>query len=107
MSETADSSSLGLSGGSQIDPLSEIVTHMHPYMPMRRGEYRATDLTIAGKVERARAMIMRTRMVRDARETPQAAEYFEGIQEAFLASFEEITPDLLADSTKLNFVKCV
>lgn len=80
---------------------------LQAYMPLGRGEFRATDLSVADRIERMKWLVMRTRMVRDRSETPEAREYFDGIQAAFMASFEEVTPDMLADSTQMNFVKCV
>jgi hypothetical protein len=46
-------------------------------------------------------------MIRDRNETPEAEAYFDTIEAAFLTSFEKVTPELLAERTKLNFVKCV
>lgn len=77
------------------------------YMPMTIGEFCATDLTIAGPEDRANYYRMKVRMVRDRRETPEARAYFDGIQAAFEESFENVTPELLADPTAMGLIRCV
>ncbi len=77
------------------------------YMPMTIGEFCATDLTIAGTEDRANYYRMKVRMVRDRREPPEARAYFDGIQAAFEESFENVTPELLADPTAMGLIRCV
>lgn len=78
-----------------------------PYMPLDIGNFCATDLSIATQDERANYYRMKVRMVRDRRETQQARDYFDRIQAAFEKSFETVTPDLLADPSAMNLVRCV
>lgn len=77
------------------------------YLPMARGEFAATDLSIADADERIRYLRMKVRMVRDRRETPEASTYFDNIERAYEDSFASVTSDVLADPTKMNLIRCV
>jgi hypothetical protein len=77
------------------------------YMPMTIGEFCGTDLSYASQTARADYYRMKVRMVRDRRETPEAREYFDGIQGAFEESFQSVTPELLTDPSSMNLVRCV
>jgi hypothetical protein len=77
------------------------------YMPMTIREFCGTDLSIAGPKDRANYYRMKVRMVRDRREKPEDRLYFDGIQAAFEESFENVTPDMLADPTAMGLVRCV
>lgn len=79
----------------------------HSFMPMSRSDFMAIDLSVATPEERIQYFRMKTRMVRDRQEPTEARDYFDRIQAAYEESFEKVTPDLLADPTKMNLVICV
>jgi|GEM_PF-3408729 len=82
--------------------------HAHlPYMPMSREEFCGIDFATASPKDRINYLMMKVRMVRDRNETDEARRYFDGIQAAYEQSFEEVTPDVLADSTRMNLIRCV
>lgn len=77
------------------------------YMPMGIGDFCAVDPDTADAAAWQAYLQMKVRMVRDRRETPEATEYFDKIQTAYEESFAAVTPELLANPSKMNLVRCV
>lgn len=93
-----------------LGELGDLHVHEHgaePYMPMSRSDFLATDLSVASLAEIVNYRRMKTRIVRDRNESPEAREYYDRIQAAYEESFETITPEMLADPAKMNMVRCV
>lgn len=77
------------------------------YMPMTIGEFTSADFALLEPDDRRDWLRMKVRINRGENEPDDAKSYFNGIEAAFEDSFRVVTPELLADPTKMNIVQCV